>query len=113
MCGLSARSARHARRRASGANLSTSLRVFVVTDAELGLAHLVVDEAMETVGRYIAVCGMTVFPASLAAPIGRSCRRCKGWVFVWQRGAAPSCLRGTLAAASGAASALGCPVPRR
>jgi hypothetical protein len=86
MCGLSARSARHARRRASGANLSTSLRVIVVTDAEVGLAHLVIDEAMETVGRYIAVCGMTVFPASLAAPIGPSCRRCRGWVFAWQRG---------------------------
>jgi hypothetical protein len=63
-----------------------SRRVIVITDARAGTAHLVADEAIDALGRYIAVCGMAVLPASLSAPIGRSCRGCTGWVFAWQRG---------------------------
>jgi hypothetical protein len=86
VCRLSARRTKHARWRASGVKVSTSRRVIVMTDARVGTAHLVADEAIDAIGRYVAVCGMAVLPASLSAPIGRSCRRCTGWVFAWQRG---------------------------
>ena len=86
LCRLSARRTKHARRRASGAKASTSLRVIVITDARVGTAHLVADEAIDAMGRYVAVCGMAVLPASLSTPIGHSCRGCTGWVFAWQRG---------------------------
>jgi hypothetical protein len=86
LCRLSARRTKHARRRASGVKASTSRRVIVMTDARVDTAHLVTDEAIDATGRYVAVCGMAVLPASLSAPIGRSCRGCTGWVFAWQRG---------------------------
>lgn len=83
---LSGRRTKHARRRASDVKASASRRVIVIADARVGTAHLVVDEAIDAMGRYVAVCGMAVLPASLSAPIGRSCRGCTGWVFAWQRG---------------------------
>jgi hypothetical protein len=86
LCRLSGRRTKHARRRASGVQASTSLRVIVITDARVGTAHLVADEAIDAMGRYVAVCGTAVLSASLSAPIGRSCRGCRGWVFAWQRG---------------------------
>ncbi|MGH3977019.1 MAG: hypothetical protein ACRDS9_27425 [Pseudonocardiaceae bacterium] len=85
-----ARAGKHRRRRRTpGVAVSAPPRVITITDRK-GIAHLVTDATIEaagpTAGRYAAVCGATVLPGSLSAPIGRSCQGCAGWIFAWQRG---------------------------
>lgn len=77
---LSARLARYARGRTPAAVAPVALRLVALTDVRTGAAHLVTDEAMvagrRAGGRYIAVCGVDVLPASLTAPERRSCHHC-------------------------------------
>lgn len=49
-----------------------------VTSARDGLEHLVADESMtpENAGRYVALCGRTVWAAALACPAGKPCSAC-------------------------------------
>lgn len=51
---------------------------YTVTDTER-IAHLVTDDAMAAgrpAGRYVAVCGTEVLPASLTVPESRRCPAC-------------------------------------
>lgn len=80
MPALSARLAKHARGRAPAAVTTVALRLVAVTDVCTGTAHRVTDEAMVTGrragGRYAAVCGVDVLPASLTVPERRFCHDC-------------------------------------
>lgn len=56
-------------------------RVMVMTDARTGTGHRVTDHAFaagrRAGGRYVAVCGLPVLPASLTAPARGHCPRCE------------------------------------
>ena len=76
----SAKLVKHVRRRIPAGVATVSPRLFALTDARTGEAHLVTDEAMvagrRDGGRYVATCGVEVLPASLTAPDRRSCLDC-------------------------------------
>jgi hypothetical protein len=56
-------------------------RVMVMTDSRIGTGHRVTDEAFaagrRAGGRYVAVCGLPVLPASLTAPERDYCPKCE------------------------------------
>lgn len=78
--GALARLVKRVRRRTPGAVVTAPPRLVALTDARTGTAHLVTDDAMvagrRAGGRYSAVCGIEVLPASLTAPERRSCPGC-------------------------------------
>jgi hypothetical protein len=80
MRALSARLARRPRGRTPATPSATVPRLVALTDVHTGAAHLVTDEAMaagrRAGGRYAAVCGVDVLPASLTAPERRICHDC-------------------------------------
>ena len=59
---------------------TVALRLVALTDVRTNLAHRVTDEAMvagrRAGGRYRAVCGVDVLPASLSAPERGFCDDC-------------------------------------
>lgn len=80
MRALSARLAKHARGRTPTTPAATVPRLVALTDVYTGAAHLVTDEAMaagrRAAGRYVAICGADMLPASLTAPERRICPHC-------------------------------------
>lgn len=84
MHALSGRKAKRARRRAPGRALAVPPGVIGVTDARLGTVHLVTPEAMTAGGRYAALCGREVLPATPTALQRRSCPCCVAWFLAWR-----------------------------
>lgn len=72
---------RHSKRRGAHGQLSVQRepRPLGITDAHTRVEHLVSDESVAAhrhTGHYLALCGMTVLPASLTDPGRGWCREC-------------------------------------
>ncbi|HEY6422508.1 MAG TPA: hypothetical protein VIY28_04510 [Pseudonocardiaceae bacterium] len=72
---------KHKRRAASVHPVASGPRVILLTDARSRTAHRVTDDAAAAGrrsggGRYVAVCGIEVLPASLATPERTHCSPC-------------------------------------